>query len=125
MGIFDYKQEQSVMSLYGLLTHSDFKGNYEDTYVIELLFALLTIDLIVNAEMPGTFNSKEMYELAKESIRVFETEDNCFSYYSVRNWVEAILEYMKENNLKVKDVRKKSTIVLRQDVSKYLKQGDE
>lgn len=118
-------KENKIIVLYHTLTGSNFKGEYEDTYTIELLFTLLNIDLIANSEEPSELGSDEMLLFAKEIIRIYETDDNEFSYYSIRNWVEAMFEYMKVEKKVYADIFKTNTYDLRNEISKYLKQGDE
>lgn len=113
------------MQLYLALTKSDLKGAYEDTYMVELLFTILVIDLIVNSDKETAMDANDMVNLAKEIVRIYETEDRELSYFSVRNWTESLLEYMEAEHKTYKDIHKASTYDLRKEVSKYLKKGDE
>ena len=122
---FSKKRDEETLDLYRILTESDFKGNYEDTFTVEMMYCILIIDLIVNAENPTELKPMDMYNLAKEVLRIFETEQKECSYYSVRNWTEALLDYMEENKLTYDDIHRADTYSLRKNVSEYLKQGDE
>lgn len=125
MFILDNVRDNKLMQLYLALTKSDLQGNYEDTYLIELLFTVLVIDLIVNQGNPTDMKAKDIVNLAKEIVRIFETPDGELSYYSVRNWTESVLEYMADKNKDYKDIHKMNTYDLREEVSAYLKKGDE
>lgn len=118
--MFKRYKENKIFNLYKLLTNSDFKGNYDDTYSVELLFTLLNIDLIVNGNDEIEMNKEEMIDLGKEIIRIYESDDNQFSYYSIRNWTEAILEYMYKENKDYSYILKRNTYDLRNEVSRYL-----
>lgn len=124
--IFKEKRaDEKILELYQILTKSDFKGYYEDTFVVEMLFTVLTLDLIINSKTPTTLKPKEIYNLAKEILRIYEQDDSTFSYLSVRNWIEATLIYMDDNKYTYDDIFKRNTYELREDVRKYLKKGDE
>ena len=121
MGIKELLTDDKLLRLYETLTESDYKGNTHDTYVIELLYALTIVDLVNGSEEVLDFKGKELLKFAKEVIRVFETDDKEVSYYSVRNWTEALFEYMRVNNLSYKTIHKKNTYELREEVRNFLK----
>ncbi len=117
------------MELYKLLTRSDLKGNYEDAYTIEQLFTLLCLDVIINSkreldERLKKMKEKKLLELAKEIIRMVETE-NGMSNYSVYNWTNATLEYMNRNSRKYEDIHKMSTWDLKKEIGEYLNRDEE
>lgn len=118
-------RDAKLLQLYQALTKSDMKGNYEDTYIIEMLFTVLVIDMIENDGKKTEMKPKNMVNLAKEIVRIYETDHSELSYYSVRNWTESMLDYMKDKNKKYSDIHKMSTYNLRKEVSAYLRQGDE
>ena len=121
----EIKVRNKTLELYKLLSRSDFNGNYEDAYTIEQLFTLLCVDLISNSKDNSIkLKPKEMLELAKDIIRVFEIEESV-SNFSVYNWTRAAFEYMKEDNKLYKDIHKMSTIDLRKKLSEYLELSDE
>ena len=121
----EIKVRNKTLDLYKLLSRSDFNGSYEDAYTIEQLFTLLCVDLICNSKDYSTkLKSKEMLELAKDIIRVFEIDDGV-SNFSVYNWTRAAFEYMKVDNKSYKDIHKMSTIDLRKMLSEYLELSDE
>ena len=117
-----------TLELYKLLSRSDFKGNYEDAYTIEQLFTLLCLDVIVNSkrdldERLKKMKEKHMLELAKEIIRMVETDDG-MSNFSVYNWTSAALKYMTENNKNYNDIHKMSTWDLKKEIGKYLEKEE-
>lgn len=118
-------RDRKLLQLYIALTRSDLKGNYEDTYMIELLFTILVIDLIVNSGEETDMKAKDIVNLAKEIVRIYETEDDKLSYFSIRNWTESLLDYMKAEKKKYKDIHRMNTYDLRKEVSAYLRKGDE
>ena len=113
--------DDKMLKLYETLTESDFKGNTNDTYVIELLYALTIVDLVNGSEEVLDFKGRDLLLFAKEVVRIFETDDNEVSYFSARNWTEGLIEFMRENNYSYKDIHKKNTYELREEVRKYLK----
>ena len=121
----DSVRDAKLLQLYQALTKSDMKGNYEDTYIIEMLFTVLVIDMIENDGKKTEMKPKNMVNLAKEIVRIYETDHSELSYYSVRNWTESMLDYMKDKNKKYSDIHKMSTYNLRKEVRAYLRQGDE
>lgn len=118
--LFENERDSKLVRLYTTLTRSDFKGNYEDTYIIECLFALMCLDVNSHIKSGLDFNPKEMMTLAKELVRICEV-DSELDIYSFWNWANALLDYMAENKVKVKEVHKMSTYDLRTGVFKYVK----
>ena len=117
--------EDKILHLYSILTESDFKGNATDTYIVVLLYTIMIVDLVNGTQEVIDTDGKNLIKYAKEVIRLFERDDRTASYMSVRNWTEALFEYMRTNNLTYKDIFKKNTYDLRKEVSKYLKTSDE
>ncbi|MBQ6492245.1 MAG: hypothetical protein IJI92_00035 [Erysipelotrichaceae bacterium] len=121
---------EKTIELYKMLTHSDFNGNYEDGYTIEQLFTMLCLDLALNSgfgpdQKPGPMKPKEMFDLAKEIIRIVETENIGLSNYSIMNWTRATLSYMSNNDKKYNDIHRMSTVDLKKEIGEYLqKDGD-
>jgi len=66
---------------------------------------------------------KHMLELAKEIIRMVETDDG-MSNFSVYNWTSAVLKYMTENNKNYNDIHKMSTWDLKKEIGKYLEKEE-
>ena len=128
MGIFDKplenKRDMKIVELYTLLSHSDFKGNYEDTYVIEVLFALLCLDLNSRRKTALDFNKKELLTLAKELVRIVEI-DGELSVYSFYNWSAALCKYIEQDKKSVDFVHKADTYTLRREVSNYLRRNED
>lgn len=125
MIILDNIRDTKLMQLYQALTKSDLKGRYEDTFMVELLFTILTIDLIVNSDKPTDMDAKDIIRLGKEIVRIYETEDSELSYFSVRNWAEALLAYMEASGKDYNAIHKMNTYELRNEVREYLKKSDE
>lgn len=115
-------RDRKLMELYITLSHSDLKGNYEDTYTIELMFALMCIDLAANTKLGLELEPKDMSLLARNVVRC--CDDGELSDYSFFNWSMALLTYMKENNLNANKINKMSTINLLNEVSEYLNKGE-
>lgn len=117
--IIENERDKKVMQLYTVLSRSDFKGNYEDTYTIELVYALMCLDLAVNSKSGLEFNPNEFILLSKELVRIVDI-DGELDKYSFINWAQSMVEYMKKNNLKVKQIHKMNTYDLRNNVAAYL-----
>lgn len=118
------KLKNKTLQLYSILSHSDFKGNYEDGYTIERLFALLCLDLTVNKLTPGKYKANELLDLATEVIRIVETSDNMISNYSIMNWCRALNRYMMLTGKKYKEIHSMSTYDLKHDVKQHLETED-
>ena len=116
-------RNNNLLELYSRLTHSDFKGHYEDTYVITLLGAILALDMTCGCNNIS-YTKQEIYDLSIEICRIYETDDHYPSIYSIDNWTRALLDYMDNNNLNYIDIHKTSTVVLRKAVSEYLERSD-
>ena len=95
--LFGGVRDKKLLQLYAALTKSDLKGNYEDTYVLEMMFALMCLDLTANAKYRYHFIPSEFTLLARNVVRM--VDDGNLSDYSFMNWSDALLTYMKENNL--------------------------
>lgn len=113
--IWENERDKKVLQLYTVLSHSDFKGNYEDTYIIELVFALMCLDLIANSKDGLELNPKEFILLSKELVRIIDI-DGELDIYSFANWAQAMIKYMKENNVKPNQIHKMNTYDLRKSV---------
>lgn len=111
-------RENKLLDLYEIITGSDFKGKIIDTYVVELLFAILAIDMANDNEQ--LYNRHEIYILAENVIRLFECEDEMPSVYSIHNWANAMFQYMKINKLDYKKIHRMNIIDLRREVSEYI-----
>ena len=123
--ILDNIRDSKLMQLYAALTKSDLKGHYEDTYMVEILFTVLTLDLIVNSDETMQMDERDIMRMAKEIIRIYERDDKELSYFSVRNWTEALFAYMDETKKDYDAIHRMNTYDLRKEVSRYLKKSDE
>lgn len=117
----DYR-DKKLLQLYLTLSHSDLQGNYEDTYTIELLYSVMCLDLAANTKMGLKLEPNELTLLARNVVRC--VDDGELSKYSIFNWSMALLTYMKENNLKPKQINKENTFKLIENVEKYLDKGE-
>lgn len=121
--LFGGVRDRKLLQLYTALTKSDLKGNYEDTYVLEMMFALMCLDLTANVKYRYHFIPSEFTLLARNVVRM--ADDGNLSDYSFMNWSDALLTYMKGNNLLPKHINKMSTDRLKQEVEVYLTKGSE
>lgn len=117
----DYR-DRRLLTLYQTLTKSDLRGYYEDTYMVELMFALLCLDLSANIKHHLELSPSEYTLLARELIRI--VDDGELDRYSVYYWADALLTYMKVNNLKPKQIKKMSTFDLKENVFKCMEGND-
>ena len=120
----ELKVKNKTIELYRLLSRSDFKGNYEDAYTIEQLFTMLCLDVVLNVHGGENVKGKDLLDLAKEIIRLFEIDENGVSNFSIMNWCKATLSYMNETGKKYKDIHSMNTYQLRTEVEEYLTKGD-
>lgn len=112
-------RDRKLMELYTTLSKSDLKGNYEDTYTIELLYSLMCLDLANNAKHRLDLKPSDYSLLARNVVRL--VDDGELDDYSIFNWSNALLEYMVENNLATSKVNKISTDTLKKNVFQYVK----
>lgn len=122
--IREYLTDRRLIELYEKMTESDFQGNTTDTYVIELMYAMMCTDLVNGDEKVIGKEPMQLLQLSKEVVRIFETDDRTASVWSMANWVKALCLYMKENSLTCRQVHKMSTFVLRREVSEYLSEEE-
>lgn len=123
--IEEFKTGRKFNALYETMTRSNYKGDLVDCYLIEMLYATMTVDLVNGSEELLDYNPDMLRDFAKEVVRIFNTEDTKSSMFSMANWCMALMKYMRENNLTYSDIHKKNTYELREDVRKYLNLGEE
>lgn len=121
----EFLTDEKFIRLYQTMTQSNYKGDLVDCYLIEWLHATMTLDLVNGSEEFFEFKPKVLKDVSKEVLRIFETEGHTSSMFSVANWCMALIKYMRENNLTYKDIHRKNTYELREDVRKYLNLGEE
>lgn len=112
-------REYDLLKIYEILTGTNYKGEYEDAYAVVLMFTILMVDMYCG-DHNISLTKQDIYDLSVEIKRIFETEDGSISVYSIENWTVAMFEYMKKENKDYYDIHSMSTIVLRNEVSKYL-----
>ena len=121
--LLETERDSKLIKLYTALTRSDFKGNYEDTYVVECLFALVCLDIHLHEKNSMDYDAKTMMLLAKELVRICEV-DGGLDIYSFYNWSNALCEYMKASGCSPNQIHKMNTFDLRKYVSVYLEREE-
>ena len=121
----EFRTDRKLIELYKVMTNSDFAGNTADTYIIEVLYALMNTDLVNGDEKVIGKDPLQLLRFAKEVVRLFETEQKTASCFSMANWAKALCHYMKHDSLSYKDIHRMSTIPLRNEVRNYLNTEDE
>ena len=121
----EFRTDRKLIELYKVMTHSDFEGNTTDTYVIEVLYALMNTDLVNGDEKVIGKDPVRLLHFAKEVVRLFETEQRTASSYSMANWAQALCRFMKDRGLSYEQIHRMSTVVLRKDVREYLNTEEE
>lgn len=112
-------RDKKLLQLYVTLSKSDLQGNYEDTYTIELLFALMCLDLANNSYHRLELIPSDYTLLARNVVRLVDNGE--LSDYSFINWSNALLSYMKDKNFNAKGINRISTDELKANVFKYVK----
>ena len=107
------------------MTESDFEGNTTDTYLIELMYAFMNVDLVNGDEKVIGKDPRKLLQFARDVVRIFETEEKTVSSWSMANWTKALCTYMKHDSLSYMDIHRMSTIPLRNEARKYLNTEDE
>lgn len=110
-------RDKKLIQLYTALSKSDFKGNYEDTYTIELMFALMCLDLSANVKKGVEINPSDLCLLARNVVRL--ADDGELSDISFMNWSDALLTYMLNENLNPNQINKMNQNNLMKNVKKY------
>lgn len=118
--IREYLTDRKLIELYATMTGSDFEGNTTDTYLIELMYAMMSTDLVNGDEKVIGNDPMQLLQLSKEVVRIFETDDRTASVWSMANWAKALCLYMKVNSLTYRPIHRMSTVILRKEVSQYL-----
>ena len=121
----EFRTDRKLLELYRVMTESDFQGNTTDTYVIEVLYALMNTDLVNGDEKVIGKDPVKLLRFAKEVVRLFETEQKTASCFSMANWAQALCRYMKQNKVSYRQIHRMSTVVLRKDVREYLNTEEE
>lgn len=116
-------RDKKLLQLYTTLCQSDLKGNYEDTYTLELMYAIMCVDLI-KIDLDMKLKPNEMTLLARNVVRLVDVNSE-LSIYSMPNWTLALMTYMKNNNLDVKKINKMSYFDLNKEVEPLVTKGDE
>ena len=112
-------RDSKLKELYRRLTRSDLKGGMEDEYIVTLLYAMRCLDSSMKDY--DLIPEKYFVNYAKELIRIYETcESEGTNNISIMAYARAMLRYMKEKQLKYKDIHKMSTYDLINSVSEYL-----
>ena len=117
--LLEHIRDKKLKQLYQALTQSDFNGNYEDDYVLSLLYAMRCIDVCQSEEKVA--QEREYVDLAKEIIRIADTSDEeDLEDVSILSWTRALFEFMKEEGKTYKDVHRMSAYVLFREVSAFI-----
>ena len=114
----EHYRDKKLKQLYQTLTRSDFAGDFEDDYVLSVLYAMRCID----CHQSPSFKIPERHyvDLAKEIIRVYDTSEEAdLDDLSIYAFTRALMAYMKENDLRYKDIHKMSTLRLLNELSVY------
>lgn len=114
------RRDKEIMKIYQMLTGSDLEGNYNDGWTVSLLYALRCVDFVFAGS--NLVNKKEYVVLAKELIRITQTEDNEGKnlYLSMPVWTMGLLEYMKNTGKRIKEIHSMNSYELMKDVSKEI-----
>ncbi len=118
----EHYRDKKLKQLYQTLTRSDFAGDFEDDYVLSVLYAMRCID----CHQSPSFKIPERHyvDLAKEIIRIYDTSEEAdLDDLSIYAFTRALMTYMKEKDLAYRDIHKMSTIRLLKEVAVYLNRG--
>ena len=118
----EHYRDKKLKQLYQTLTRSDFAGDFEDDYVLSVLYAMRCID----CHQSPSFKIPERHsvDLAKEIIRIYDTSEEAdLDDLSIYAFTRALMAYMKEKDLDYRDIHKMSTIRLLKEVAVYLNRG--
>lgn len=113
MNMLEKKRDRKLTDLYQILTRSDFKGRIETNRIIRSLYAIYCLDAVNRQKMP--LNEEDYLLLARELLRIEETP--LFDYdRSLMTWAKGLLNYMKDENLSIRDIQKKNSIDLKKEI---------
>ena len=118
--ILENCRDKELMKLYQMLSGSDLEGNFKNTWVISMLYALQCVDCFFNES--GMITKKEYVVLAKELLRISETKDNegRNELISLPTWAVGLYDYMKESGKRVKDIHSMNSYELMTSVKQRL-----
>ena len=114
--ILEHYRDVKLKQLYQMLTKSDFNGNFEDDYMLSVMYAMRCIDC--NQGKGITIPEKHYVALAKEIIRVYDTSEKDLEDLSIMVFTKNLLDYMKMCDKKYCDIHKMSTADLMNEIRK-------
>ncbi len=116
--ILEHYRDAKLKELYQKITRSDFKGDFEDDYVLCVMYAMRCIDR--NQGKGIDIPENEYVPLAKEIIRIYETsEERDLEDLSIMSFTKKLFAYMKVQKKRYKDIHKMSTIDLMNELDRY------
>ena len=113
------------LGLYKQLSGSDFKGNIQQTQIIEMLYAILCVDLKAY-ECKITMPDIAFPVVARELLELYQTyRDNFidgedYSYLSMETVADAFMIYLRDTKIDIKVVHSMSRYDLASEVIKHL-----
>ena len=117
--ILEHIRDRKLKQLYQALTRSDFSGNYEDDYVLSVLYAMRCIDVCQSQQT--VCREKDYVDLAKEIIRISDvSEENDFGEISIMSWTRALFDYMRQNEKAYKDIHRMNSYDLVKGVYEFV-----
>ena len=106
--LLEHYRDDKLKKLYQMLTRSDFKGNFEDNYILSVLYAMACIDRC--QEKDCFLKEKDYVILGKEIIRIYDTSEDRYDDYSIYLFTKALLKYMKEEKKRAADIHRTSRL---------------
>ncbi|MCR4634318.1 MAG: hypothetical protein K5648_09360 [Erysipelotrichaceae bacterium] len=117
--ILEHIRDKKLRQLYQALTRTDFNGNYEDDYVLSVLYAMRCIDVCQSQK--AVCKERDYVDLAKEIIRISDvSEENDFEEISIMSWTRALFDYMKENGKAYRDIHRMNSYDLVKGVYEFV-----
>ena len=117
--ILEHIRDRKLKQLYQALTRSDFSGNYEDDYVLSVLYAMRCIDVCQSQQT--VCREKDYVDLATEIIRISDvSEENDFGEISIMSWTRALFDYMRQNEKAYKDIHRMNSYDLVKGVYEFV-----
>ena len=121
--ILEHVRDKKLKQLYQVLTRSDFNGNFEDDYVLSVLYAMRCIDVCQSKEK--VCQERDYVDLAKEIIRIYDASDEQdFEDISIESWTRALFDFMKKRKLSCRDIHRMNSYDLIHGVYAFIGQEE-
>ena len=95
--------DEMLMMLYMKMTGSNLMGDFEDDYVLSVLYAMRCVDCFRN--MYNVIKPSETAAIGKLVLDIYESSPSLnMDYVSIEAWCQMLMNYMDDNKLRLKKI---------------------